>query len=100
MNRHLTSAIFFTNFANSITTDYDELMERTFNSLHQKLQDEIENLTRDLHAAVTVEGDVSEAGENPEHTREVQRRVQLIQEALSQAQRIVTEVERQAVESE
>ncbi|KAL4811959.1 hypothetical protein BDW67DRAFT_136200 [Aspergillus spinulosporus] len=98
MNRHLTSSLLFTNFANSITTDYDELMERTFNSLHQKLQDEIDNLTRDLHAAVTVEGDVSEAGEDPEHTREVQRRVQLIQEALGQAQRVVKEVERQAVE--
>ncbi|KAL4972993.1 hypothetical protein BDW66DRAFT_143057 [Aspergillus desertorum] len=99
MNRHLTSSPLFTNFANSITADYNELMERTFNPLHQKLRDEIDNLTRDLHAAVTVNGDVSEAGEDPEHTQEVQRRVELIQEALGQAQRVVREVERQSVDS-
>ncbi|KAL4734477.1 hypothetical protein BDV11DRAFT_212732 [Aspergillus similis] len=99
MNRHLTSAPLFTNFANSITADYNQLMERTFDPLHQILCNEVDNLTRDLHAAITVEGDVSEAGEDPEHTQEVRRRVELIQEALGQAQRVVREVERQAAES-
>ncbi|KAL4757106.1 uncharacterized protein BDW70DRAFT_143918 [Aspergillus foveolatus] len=99
MNRHLTSSSLFTNFARSITADYDELMERTLNPLHQKLCDEVDNLTRDLQAAVTVEGDVSEAGEDPEHTQEVQRQVELIQEALDRAQRVVREVELQVVES-
>ncbi|KAL4923819.1 uncharacterized protein BDV17DRAFT_276077 [Aspergillus undulatus] len=99
MNRHLTSSPLFANFANSITADYGKLMEGTFNSLHQKLRDEIDNLTRDLRAAVTVEGDVSEAGEDPEHTQEVQRRVELIQEALGQAHRVVREVGRGAMES-
>ncbi|KAL5050864.1 hypothetical protein BDW71DRAFT_107560 [Aspergillus fruticulosus] len=98
MNRHLTSSSLFTSFARSINADYGELIERTFNPLHQKLRDEIDNLTRDLRAAVTVEGDVSEAGEDPRHTQEVQRRVELIQETLGQAQRVVREVGRPAVE--
>ncbi|CBF75962.1 uncharacterized protein ANIA_10424 [Aspergillus nidulans FGSC A4] len=99
MNRHLTSSPLFTNFSRSIAADYDELMETTFNQLHQKLCDEVDNVCRDLQAAVTLEGDVSEAGEDPEHTREVQRQVELAQVALDHAQRVLREVERQVVES-
>ncbi|KAL6232076.1 hypothetical protein BDW75DRAFT_233104 [Aspergillus navahoensis] len=99
MNRHLTSSPLFATFANNINADYGELIERTFNPLHQKLRDEIDNLTRDLRAAVTVEGDVSEAGEDPGHTQEVQRRVELIKEALGQVRRVLMEVKRRAVES-
>ncbi|KAL5001750.1 hypothetical protein BDV10DRAFT_182315 [Aspergillus recurvatus] len=98
MNRHLTSSPLFSNFTRSITADYNELMERTFNPLHQKLRDEMDNLARDLRAVVTVEGDVSEAGEDPEHTQEVQRRVELIKEALGQALSVLREVGRGAVE--
>ncbi|KAL2829504.1 hypothetical protein BDW59DRAFT_142167 [Aspergillus cavernicola] len=100
MNRHLTSSPLFATFSNKITADYGELIERTFNLLDQKLRGEVGNITRDLRASVTVEGDVSEAGQDPGHTEEVKRRVGVIEEALGQAQRVVTEVGRAAVESE
>jgi hypothetical protein len=92
MNRHLSSSPLFLELANRLTGDYRELVERTFNQLDRKLREELSNITRDLRASVTVEGETSEAGQDPRHAEELKRRVGVIQDALVHAQRIVREV--------
>jgi hypothetical protein len=92
MNRHLSSSPLFLELANRLTGDYRELIERTFNQLDRKLREELSNITRDLRASVTVEGETSEAGQDPRHAEELKRRVGVIQDALVHAQRIVREV--------
>ncbi|PKX96933.1 uncharacterized protein P174DRAFT_365391 [Aspergillus novofumigatus IBT 16806] len=92
MNRHLTSSPLFLELANRLTGDYRELIESTFNQLDQKLREELSNITRDLRASVTVEGEISEAGQDPRHAEELKQRVGVIQDALVHAQRIVREV--------
>ncbi|GIJ92098.1 hypothetical protein Asppvi_011073 [Aspergillus pseudoviridinutans] len=74
MNRHLSSSALFLQFSNALTGDYRELIERTFDQLDQKLREEIANITRDLRASLTVEGQTSEAGQDPQHTEELKRR--------------------------
>ncbi|GFF64845.1 hypothetical protein IFM60648_01404 [Aspergillus lentulus] len=92
MNRHLSSSPLFLDLANSLTGDYRELIERTFNQLNRKLREELSNISRDVRASVTVEGETSEAGQDPRHAEELKRRVGVIQDALVHAQRIVREV--------
>ncbi|GIK05752.1 hypothetical protein Aspvir_009865 [Aspergillus viridinutans] len=92
INRHLSSSALFVQFANTLTADYRELIERTFDQLDQKLREEVANITRDLRASLTVEGQTSEAGQDPRHAEELKQRVRVIQDALVHAQRIVREV--------
>ncbi|GFG18592.1 hypothetical protein IFM61606_00016 [Aspergillus udagawae] len=92
MHRHLSSPALFLQFANTLTGDYRELIERTFAQLDQKLREEIASITRDLRASLTVEGQTSEAGQDPQHTEELKRRVRVIQDALVHAQRVIREV--------
>ncbi|OJI89614.1 hypothetical protein ASPTUDRAFT_132870 [Aspergillus tubingensis CBS 134.48] len=89
MNRHLSSRSLFQDFADNIALDYEELIDGAFEELNQKLSEEVANITRDLHATVTVEGEISEAGENPECTERVKRGVETCQRALANAQTIV-----------
>lgn len=89
MNRHLSSRSLFQGFADNIALDYEEIISEAFEQLHQKLSEEVANITRDLHATVTVEGEISEAGENPECTERVKRGVETCQRALASAQTIV-----------
>lgn len=93
MNRHLSSPNLFLDLANRLTGDYRELIERTFSQLDQKLREELSSITRDLRASVTVEGETSEAGQDPRHAEELKRRVGVIQDALAHAQRAVREVQ-------
>ncbi|GFG16305.1 hypothetical protein IFM61392_09436 [Aspergillus lentulus] len=92
MNRHLSSSPLFLELANSLTGDYRELIETTFNQLDRKLREELSNISRDVRASVTVEGETSEAGQDPRHAEELKRRVGVIQDALAHAQTIVREV--------
>ncbi|KAL4778791.1 hypothetical protein BJX76DRAFT_352331 [Aspergillus varians] len=94
MNRHLTTSPLFKEFSSLIAADHGELVERTFNVLDQKLREEVASITRDLRASVTVNGEISEAAEDPGHTEEVKRRIGFIREALGQAQRVVRGVGR------
>ncbi|GFN11068.1 uncharacterized protein AtWU_00864 [Aspergillus tubingensis] len=89
MNRHLSSRSLFQDFADNITLDYEEMIDEAFEQLNQRLSEEVAHITRDLHATVTVEGEISEAGENPECTEGVKRRVETCQRALANAQATV-----------
>ncbi|GLA84422.1 hypothetical protein AtubIFM56815_008635 [Aspergillus tubingensis] len=89
MNRHLSSRSLFQGFADNIALDYEEMIDEAFEQLNQKLSEEVANITRDLHATVTVEGEISEAGEHPECTERVKRGVETCQRALASAQTIV-----------
>lgn len=89
MNRHLSSRSLFQDFADNITLDYEEMIDEAFEQLNERLSEEVAHITRDLHATVTVEGEISEAGENPECTEGVKRRVETCQRALANAQTIV-----------
>ncbi|PYH72821.1 uncharacterized protein BO88DRAFT_358796 [Aspergillus vadensis CBS 113365] len=89
MNRHLSSRSLFQDFADNIALDYEEMIDEAFEQLNQKLSEEVATITRDLHATVTVEGEISEAGQHPECTEGVKRGVETCQTALANAQTIV-----------
>ncbi|KAL2813782.1 hypothetical protein BDW59DRAFT_178151 [Aspergillus cavernicola] len=92
MNRHLSSTALSVDFAIKIATDYRGFMARTFNELQEKLNDEIANVTRDLRASMSTEGDASEAGQNPRLGDDVRRRVEALREVLECAQDVVRKV--------
>lgn len=89
MNRHLTSSPLFKNFATNITADYQDLTERTLNQLDLKLRNEIANVTQDLRASVTLEGDRSEAQEDPRYAEELKQKVGSIQGVLTHARGVL-----------
>ncbi|KAI2993530.1 hypothetical protein CBS147346_10936 [Aspergillus niger] len=92
MNRHLSSSGLFQEFADNIALDYGTMIDRAFGQLDNKLREEVSNITRDLRATVTVEGEISEAGEHPEYTEGVKRGVEACQRTLANAQTIVLEM--------
>ncbi|GLB21784.1 hypothetical protein AtubIFM61612_002334 [Aspergillus tubingensis] len=89
MNRHLSSRGLFQGFADNIALDFETMTDGAFGQLNHELCEEVDNITRDLHATVTVEGEISEAGENPECTERVKRGVETCQRGLANAQTIV-----------
>ena len=89
MNRHLSSRGLFQGFSDNIARDYEAMIDGEFEQLNHKICEEVANITRDLHATVTVEGETSEAGRNPECTERVKRGVETCQRALANAQTIV-----------
>ncbi|GLA14395.1 hypothetical protein AnigIFM62618_000774 [Aspergillus niger] len=92
MNRHLSSPGLFQEFADNIALDYGTMIGRAFEGLDNKLREEVSNITRDLRATVTVEGEIPEAGEHPEYTEGVKRGVEACQRILANAQTIVLEM--------
>ncbi|KAL2864222.1 uncharacterized protein BJX67DRAFT_374065 [Aspergillus lucknowensis] len=92
MNQRLTSSPLFNDFAAKIEGDYKDVLERCLNPLMQKLRDEVANVIHDMRTSVTVEGDQSEAGQNPRLAEELNRTVEVIQVALSNACRVIREV--------
>ncbi|PYH87881.1 hypothetical protein BO71DRAFT_424076 [Aspergillus ellipticus CBS 707.79] len=96
MNRHLSSSRLFMDFAGVIEGDYKALIEETFGALDTKLREEIANVTRDLRAAVTVEGEVPEAGQNRRHTEELKRGLERLKTRLAEAQTTLRELGQQS----
>ncbi|RAK74660.1 uncharacterized protein BO72DRAFT_488077 [Aspergillus fijiensis CBS 313.89] len=92
MNRSLSSPTLFMQFASNIAEDYHRILNQTFDELDQRLRDEIANITRDLRASVTVEGEVSEAGQNLRHADKVKEKVEEIRIVLDHAQMTAREL--------
>ncbi|PWY94991.1 hypothetical protein BO94DRAFT_456160 [Aspergillus sclerotioniger CBS 115572] len=92
MHRNLKSPDIFINFARNIAADFNTTIDETFNQLDQKLYNEIANITRDLGAAVTVEGEVSEAGQHPANAEQIKRDVEACQRILGDAKKVVLEL--------
>lgn len=79
-------------FASNIAEDYHRILNQAFDELDQRLRDEIANITRDLRASVTVEGEVSEAGQNLRHANKVKEKVEEIRIVLDHAQMTAREL--------
>ncbi|RAH84267.1 hypothetical protein BO86DRAFT_397134 [Aspergillus japonicus CBS 114.51] len=92
MNHFLSSPTLFMQFASNIDRDYRQVLDDTFGQLDHRLRDEVANITRDLRASVTVEGEVSEAGQNLQHAGQVKEKVEEIRIVLDHAQLIVREL--------
>ncbi|PYH84639.1 hypothetical protein BO82DRAFT_304125 [Aspergillus uvarum CBS 121591] len=92
MNHFLSSPTLFIQFASNIDKDYRQILDKTFGQLDHRLRDEVANITRDLRASVTVEGEVSEAGQNLQHAGQVKEKVEEIRVVLDHAQLTVREL--------
>ncbi|PWY79246.1 hypothetical protein BO70DRAFT_57351 [Aspergillus heteromorphus CBS 117.55] len=100
MYQHLTSPHLFAEFSSRLTSDYHNLTEQIFIPLQQRLRDEVGCVVRDLRTSVTVEGEVTEAGQDRLFTRELQQRLVRIQEALTSAQNTARDAKNGATHSE
>ncbi|KAF9893535.1 hypothetical protein FE257_010847 [Aspergillus nanangensis] len=87
MREHLSSTRFLTEYAAKIGTNHSQMMERVFQNLVQKVQEEVANITRDLRASVNAEGERTEAGRNPAFARGLRKNIGRVQDTVARARR-------------
>ncbi|KAL3464362.1 hypothetical protein BJX64DRAFT_254826 [Aspergillus heterothallicus] len=89
MDRHVRHSPIFLNFANNIRTAYTEITNTIFSELRQKLDVELQNITRDFGVAITDEGEVPEIEQAPELGDRVRAGKVTLQARLDEAQSIL-----------
>ncbi|KAL1967746.1 hypothetical protein VTN77DRAFT_3003 [Rasamsonia byssochlamydoides] len=92
MHEHLMYSRLFTNLSRTIETEHNTMVRATFQALKQNIQQEVDNIARDLRAVVAAEGEVTEAGQSPALARTLRKKINKINRVLDKAKRIVEEV--------
>ncbi|BDD63570.1 hypothetical protein MAP00_008444 [Monascus purpureus] len=92
MRLHLTSSNIFDSLIDSMEADRRNLAMENYAELNRTVSEEVRNICNDLHSVVAEEGEVAEATRFPELATSLRRRVQMAQQTLTRAQRIVGEL--------
>ncbi|KKK20944.1 hypothetical protein AOCH_004180 [Aspergillus ochraceoroseus] len=91
MDQHLRHSQIFLKLATRIQVEYDSMTNTLFDDLKQRLEAEVQNITRDLGVAIAVEGEVTEASRVPALADEMREKIARIEECLDEAQTLVKE---------
>ncbi|KAL4906823.1 hypothetical protein BDW74DRAFT_176430 [Aspergillus multicolor] len=84
MDQHVRYSQLFPQLSRRIQTDYMDMADSAFTELRRKVAEEVRNMTRNLGAAIAVEGEVTEAGREPELAQRVRAAVTELQTCLDE----------------
>lgn len=85
MADHLRHSRLFSKYHDISRVSYSETMTSNFDSLVEKLTEQVESITRDLHAVVVPQGGISEAARAPAIAEELTLGVELAEDVLRNA---------------
>ncbi|KAL4991483.1 hypothetical protein BDW68DRAFT_142463 [Aspergillus falconensis] len=89
MDEHVRHSRIFSKLSQSIQADYMAMTDAVFTELRRKIAEEVQNITRDLGGIIAVEGEVTEAGREPELAQRVRAGVAGLQGRLIEAHLII-----------
>ncbi|KAJ0426006.1 hypothetical protein BJY00DRAFT_272728 [Aspergillus carlsbadensis] len=89
MDRHIRTSQIFVQFANNIKAAYTDIMGTVFSDLRQRLGEEVQNITQNLGAAVTDEGEIPETEQAPELVMRVRAAIPVLEVRINEAQSIL-----------
>ncbi|KAL4912376.1 hypothetical protein BDW62DRAFT_215060 [Aspergillus aurantiobrunneus] len=89
MDQHVRYSEIFPRLSNSVQADYMGMLDDVFTDLGQKLDGEVRDISRDLGLVIPDEGEVSEAGREPELAQRVRAGVSDLQPRLNEAHLIL-----------
>ncbi|KAL4884754.1 hypothetical protein BJY04DRAFT_181964 [Aspergillus karnatakaensis] len=89
MQQHIAYSQIFLKFSNLIHTDYTDMSTDIFAELRHKVDEEAQNISRDLRVVLAVEGGTTEAEREPGLVQRVRAGVSSLQEKLNEAQTIL-----------
>ncbi|KAJ5711184.1 hypothetical protein N7488_005340 [Penicillium malachiteum] len=95
MYKHLDHGNIFHDVSRVTLVEYKKILVDSFKTLQETLNEEIVNITRDLHAVVTDAGQLHEAQREPELARELKLDVEDAMVTLANAQNVMETVVRQ-----
>lgn len=86
MADHLRHSRLFSRYHDLSRVSYSETMTNNFDSLREKLAEQVESIARDLHAVVVPQGGIPEAARAPAIAEELTLGVELAENVLQNAQ--------------
>ncbi|KAL4805559.1 hypothetical protein BDV18DRAFT_161210 [Aspergillus unguis] len=97
MDSHIRHGHIFRKLLTNVKADYTDMVTRAFNTLRNEIGREVGDITRDLAAAVAVDGEVTEPGRDPELAEIVRDGVSELQSILTEAHFVLSQLQGDAV---
>jgi hypothetical protein len=92
MDEHVRDSRIFPTLSQSIQADYTAMTDSVFTELRRRIADDIQNIARDLRGIIVVDGEVTEAGREPELAQRVRYAVTELQDRLNEAHIVLNQV--------
>lgn len=92
MDEHVRYSRIFPRLSQSIQADYNAMTDSAFTELRRKIADDVQNISRDLGGIIAVDGEVTEAGREPELAQRVRSAIMELSDRLNEAHTVLDQV--------
>ncbi|KAL3436714.1 hypothetical protein BDV09DRAFT_202801 [Aspergillus tetrazonus] len=92
MDEHVRHSRIFPRLSQSIQADYKAMTDSAFTELRRKIADDVQNISRDLGGIIAVDGEVTEAGREPDLAQRVRSAIMELGDRLNEAHTVLDQV--------